>query len=48
MNQITQMIVTVICSVMASAGFWTFLQKQLEKKRCHKPVSEEHNKAHKR
>ena len=32
MNQFTQMIITIVCSVMASAGFWTFLQKQLEKK----------------
>lgn len=32
MDQITQMLITIVCSVMASAGFWTFLQKSLEKK----------------
>lgn len=32
MDQWIQMIITIICSVTASAGFWAFLQKQLEKK----------------
>ena len=27
-----QMIITIICSVIASSGFWAYLQKNLEKK----------------
>lgn len=26
-----QMVVTVVCSVMASSGFWTYVQKRTEK-----------------
>lgn len=27
-----QMIITIVCSVIASSGFWAYLQKNLEKK----------------
>ena len=27
-----QMIITILCSVLASSGFWVYLQKNLEKK----------------
>lgn len=27
-----QMIITIVCSVIASSGFWAYLQKKLEKK----------------
>lgn len=27
-----QMIITIVCSVIASSGFWAFLQKNLDKK----------------
>lgn len=27
-----QMLITVVCSVIASSGFWAYLQKNLEKK----------------
>lgn len=31
-NQVVQTIITVICSVMASSGFWAFMQKRSERK----------------
>lgn len=31
MSQWTQVIVTIICSVLASSGFWAFLQKRRDK-----------------
>lgn len=31
MNQTWQLIVTVICSVIASSGFWTFVMKRQDK-----------------
>ena len=32
MDSLIQMIVTVVCAVLASGGFWTFLQKRADKK----------------
>ena len=32
MDQFSQMIITVICSVMASSGFWAYMTKRIEKK----------------
>lgn len=32
MDPSTQMIVTIICSVIASSGFWACLQKSIERK----------------
>ena len=32
MDQLTQGIVTIICSVAASSGFWALLQKKIDKK----------------
>lgn len=32
MDQWAQMVITIVCSVIASSGFWAFLQKRLEKK----------------
>ena len=31
-DDILQIIVTVICSVIASSGFWVFIQKRMERK----------------
>lgn len=31
-DSLIQMIVTVLCAVLASGGFWTYLQKRSEKK----------------
>ena len=31
MNQIVQLIVTVLCSVIASSGFWTYVMKRHDK-----------------
>ena len=28
----TQMIITILCSVIASSGFWAFIMKRMEKK----------------
>lgn len=32
MKQWLELIITVMCSVIASSGFWTYLQKRYEKK----------------
>lgn len=32
MNPTMQLIVTVVCSVLASSGFWAYLQRQHDKK----------------
>ena len=32
MDSLIQMIVTVVCAVLASGGFWSYLQKKSEKK----------------
>lgn len=32
MNDVLQIIVTVVCSVIASSGFWVFIQKRMERK----------------
>ena len=32
MNDILQIIATVVCSVIASSGFWVFIQKRMERK----------------
>lgn len=32
MDQIAQMIITILCSVMASSGFWAYMTKRIEKK----------------
>lgn len=32
MDSLISMIVTVVCAVLASSGFWAFLQKRYEKK----------------
>lgn len=32
MDKYIQMIITIICSVMASSGFWAFAQKRMDKK----------------
>ena len=32
MNPIFQMIITVLCTVLASSGFWIIIQKKIEKK----------------
>lgn len=31
MDTLTQMIITVVCSVLASSGFWAYFQKRLDK-----------------
>jgi len=32
MDQIAQIIITMLCSVMASSGFWAYMMKRIEKK----------------
>lgn len=32
MNDILQSVITVICAVIASSGFWAYMQKRYEKK----------------
>lgn len=32
MNGVLQMIVTIVCAVIASSGFWAFIQKRSESK----------------
>lgn len=32
MDEWIKMIITIVCSVIASSGFWAYLQKHLEKK----------------
>lgn len=32
MNQVLQLFVTVLCAVLASSGFWTYMQKHSNKK----------------
>jgi hypothetical protein len=32
MEQWIQMVITIVCSVIASSGFWAYLQKNLDKK----------------
>lgn len=32
MSQYLEMLITVVCAVLASSGFWTFLQRKREKK----------------
>ena len=32
MGQLAQAIITIVCSVIASSGFWTIFQKKMDKK----------------
>ena len=29
-----QMVATIVCAVVASSGFWAYIQKRSEKKEC--------------
>lgn len=31
-EEVIQVVITVVCSVLASSGLWTFVQKKMEKK----------------
>lgn len=31
-EEVIQVVITVVCSVLASSGLWTFIQKKMEKK----------------
>ena len=38
MDKYIQMIITIICSVMASSGFWAFAQRRIDKKDASKEM----------